>query len=282
MLFFLLQVITVVIFAVAKFCPYPFSYHEIGHVACTEEVQDGGRCYRFVRSQEFRAKVCHGVHQEGKQFWLVFLVLEVAHYLVVRDVFGRWFPCITADHKPVLSDEFLLEVQGMKHQNIALELLKKILNDELKIRTKTNLVKSRKLLEMLQSAIKRYQNNLLTTAEIIQELIRIAKDIKESDKEGERLGLSTEEVAFYNALEVNESAVQVLGDEILKEIAKEIAGKVRANTTIDWTIRESARARLMVIVRRTLNKYGYPPDMQLKAVETVMRQAELMAGGIVE
>lgn len=182
----------------------------------------------------------------------------------------------------MLSDEFLLEVQGMKHQNIALELLKKILNDELKIRTKTNLVKSRKLLEMLQSAIKRYQNNLLTTAEIIQELIRIAKDIKESDKEGERLGLSTEEVAFYNALEVNESAVQVLGDEILKEIAKEIAGKVRANTTIDWTIRESARARLMVIVRRTLNKYGYPPDMQLKAVETVMRQAELMAGGIVE
>ena len=181
----------------------------------------------------------------------------------------------------ILSDEFLLEVQGMKHQNIALELLKKILNDELKIRTKTNLVKSRKLLEMLQSAIKRYQNNLLTTAEIIQELIRIAKDIKESDKEGERLGLSMEEVAFYNALEVNESAVQVLGDDILKEIAKEIADKVRANTTIDWTIRESARARLMVIVRRTLNKYGYPPDMQLKAVETVMKQAELMAGGLV-
>ena len=182
----------------------------------------------------------------------------------------------------ILSDEFLLEVQGMKHQNIALELLKKILNDELKIRTKTNLVKSRKLLEMLQSAIKRYQNNLLTTAEIIQELIRIAKDIKESDKEGERLGLSMEEVAFYNALEVNESAVQVLGDEILKDIAKEIADKVRANTTIDWTIRESARARLMVIIRRTLNKYGYPPDMQLKAVETVMKQAELMAGGLVE
>jgi type I restriction enzyme, R subunit len=174
-----------------------------------------------------------------------------------------------------------LQAQGMKHQNIALELLKKILNDELKIRTKTNLVKSRKLLEMLQSAIKRYQNNLLTTAEIIQELIRIARDIKESDQEAERLGLSTEEVAFYNALEVNESAVQVLGDEILKDIAREIADKVRANTTIDWTIRESARARLMVIVRRTLNKYGYPPDMQLKAVETVLKQAELMAGGLV-
>ncbi|MFN4285622.1 MAG: type I restriction endonuclease subunit R [Lacibacter sp.] len=180
----------------------------------------------------------------------------------------------------ILSDEFLLEVQGMQHKNLAIELLKKILNNELKVRARTNLVKSRKLLEMLESAIKRYQNNLLTTAEIIQELINIAKAIKEADKEGEKLGLSPDEVAFYNALEVNDSAVQVLGDETLKEIAREIADKVRANTTIDWTIRESARARLMVIVRRTLNKYGYPPDKQQKAVETVLKQAELMADGL--
>ncbi len=182
----------------------------------------------------------------------------------------------------ILSDEFLQEVQGMQHKNLALELLKKLLNDEIKTRAKTNLVKSRKLLEMLESAIKRYQNNLLTTAEIIQELIRIAKEIKEADKEAERLGLNNAEAAFYNALEVNDSAVQVLGDETLKEIAREIADKVRANTTIDWTIRESARARLMVIVRRTLNKWGYPPDKQQKAVETVMKQAELMAGGMFE
>ena len=177
----------------------------------------------------------------------------------------------------VLSDEFLLEVKGMKHQNLALELLKKLLNDEIKTRSKTNLVKSRKLLEMLEVAIKRYQNNLLTMAEIIQELINIANEIKEADKEGERLGLTKDEVAFYNALEVNDSAVQVMGDEQLRDIAREITEKVKANATIDWTIRESARAKLMVIVKRTLTKWGYPPDKQAKAIETVLKQAELMA-----
>ena len=131
---------------------------------------------------------------------------------------------------------------------------------------------------MLERAIKKYQNNLLTTAEIIQELINLAKEIKETDKEGERLGLTKDEVAFYNALETNDSAVKVLGDDTLKDIAREIADKVRSNATIDWTIRESARARLMVLVRRTLAKYGYPPDKQPKAIETVMKQAELLAG----
>jgi len=177
----------------------------------------------------------------------------------------------------VLSEEFLLEVKGLKHQNLALELLKKLLNDEIKTRSKTNLVKSRKLLEMLENAVKRYQNNLLTTAEIIQELINIAKEVKKADAEGESLGLTQDEVAFYNALEINDSAVQVLGDDQLKEIAKEITDKVRANASIDWTIRESARAKLMVIVKRTLTKWGYPPDKQAKAIETVLKQAELMA-----
>lgn len=180
----------------------------------------------------------------------------------------------------ILSDEFLLEVQGMQHKNLAIELLKKILNNELKTRAKTNLVKSKKLLEMLETAIKKYQNNLLTTAEIIQELIKIAKDIKEADKEGEKLGLTTDEVAFYNALEINDSAVNVLGDDTLKEIAREIADKVRANATIDWTIRESARAKLMVLVKRTLTKYGYPPDKQQKAIDTVLKQAELFADNL--
>jgi len=171
------------------------------------------------------------------------------------------------------NNQFLI----VNHKNLAIELLKKILNDELKIRAKTNLVKSKKLLEMLETAIKKYQNNLLTTAEIIQELINIAKQIKDADKEGEKLGLNNDEVAFYNALEINDSAVQVLGDDTLKEIAREIADKVRANTTIDWTIRESARAKLMVLVKRTLNKYGYPPDKQAKAIDTVLKQAELLA-----
>jgi type I restriction enzyme R subunit len=177
----------------------------------------------------------------------------------------------------VLSDEFLLEVKGMRHQNLALELLKKLLNDEIKTRSRTNLVKSRKLLEMLESSIKKYQNNLLTTAEIIQELIELAKEIREADKEGERLGLTEDEVAFYNALEINDSAVKVLGDNQLRDLAREIAEKVKANSTIDWTIRESARAKLMVMVRRTLTKWGYPPDKQAKAIETVLKQAELLA-----
>jgi type I restriction enzyme, R subunit len=177
----------------------------------------------------------------------------------------------------ILSDEFLLEVKGMTHKNLALELLKKILNDEIKGRAKTNLVKSKALLEMLENAIKKYHNNLLSTAQIIEELIRIAKEIKEADKQGERLGLTADEVAFYNALEVNDSAVEVLGDETLRAIAKEIADKVKKNATIDWTIRASARAKLMVVVRRTLNKYGYPPDKQQQAIDTVLKQAELLA-----
>ena len=180
----------------------------------------------------------------------------------------------------ILSDEFLQEVRGMTHKNLALELLKKILNDEIRTRSRTNLVKSKKFLEMLETAIKKYQNNLLTTAQIIEELIKIAKEVKESDKEGEKLGLSTSEVAFYNALEINDSAVKVLGDETLKIIAREIADKVKRNATIDWTIREGARAKLMVLVKRTLTKYGYPPDKQQKAIDTVLHQAELLADSL--
>lgn len=181
----------------------------------------------------------------------------------------------------ILSDEFLMEVQGMTHKNLAIELLKKILNDEIKSRLRTNLVKSKKFLEMLETAIKKYQNNLLTTAQIIEELIRIAKEVKSSDEDAKKLGLSEAELAFYDALETNDSAVKVLGDEILKTIAREIADKVKANATIDWTIRESARAKLMVIVKRTLTKYGYPPDKQQKAIDTVLKQAELIADELV-
>ncbi len=177
----------------------------------------------------------------------------------------------------ILSEEFLDEVQGMKHQNLALELLKKVLNDEIVNRLKTNLVKSRRLLQMLEGSIKKYQNNLLTTSEVIQELISLSRKVKEAEEEGIKLGLNTDEVAFYNALEVNDSAVHVLGDDTLKHIAREIADKVRKNATIDWTVRESARAKLMVLVRRTLNKYGYPPDKQQAAIDTVMKQAEVMA-----
>lgn len=177
----------------------------------------------------------------------------------------------------ILSDKFLLEVKDMKHKNLAFELLKKLLNNEITGRTKTNLVKSKQLLEMLETAIKKYQNNLLSTAEIIQHLIEIAREVRESDKQGEKLNLTEDEVAFYNALEINDSAIKVLGDDTLRDIAREITDKVKRNATIDWTIRESARAKLMVIVKRTLTKHGYPPDKQQKAIDTVLKQAELLA-----
>jgi type I restriction enzyme R subunit len=180
----------------------------------------------------------------------------------------------------ILSDSFLLEVKNMKHKNLAFELLKKLLNNEITSRAKTNLVKSKALLEMLETAIKKYQNNLLSTAEIIQHLIEIAREVRESDRQGEKLNLTRDEVAFYNALEVNDSAIKVLGDETLRDIAREIADKVRKNATIDWTIRESARAKLMVLVRRTLSKHGYPPDKQQKAIDTMLKQAELLADSI--
>jgi type I restriction enzyme R subunit len=177
----------------------------------------------------------------------------------------------------ILSEEFLKEIQGMKYKNVAIELLKKLLADEIKLRSRHNLTKSKSLMDMLDSAIKKYQNNLLTTAEIIEELIRIAREINAADKRGEDMGMSEDELAFYDALETNDSAVKVLGAEQLRMIAREIAEKVRSNATIDWTIKESVRARLMVLVRRTLNKYGYPPDKQTAAVEHVMRQAENLA-----
>ena len=177
----------------------------------------------------------------------------------------------------ILSEEFLKEIEGMKYKNVAIELLKKLLADEIKLRSKHNLTKFKSLMDMLDSAIKRYQNNLLTTAEILDELIHIAKEINAADKRGEQMGLTEDELAFYDALETNDSAVKVLGDKQLRDIAREIAEKVKHNATIDWTVKESVRARLMVIVRRILNKYGYPPDKQQAAVELVMKQAENLA-----
>lgn len=177
----------------------------------------------------------------------------------------------------ILSEDFLLEIQGMKYKNVAIELLKKLLSDEIKIRSKHNITKSKSLMDMLDGALKKYQNNLLTTAEIIEELIRIAREVKAADKRGEDLGLNEDELAFYDALETSDSAVSVLGDDQLRNIARELADKVKRNATIDWTVKESVRAKLMVLVRRTLTKYGYPPDKQEKAIQTVMKQAESLA-----
>ena len=177
----------------------------------------------------------------------------------------------------ILSDEFLQEVKSMQYKNVALELLKKLLNDEMKVRTKRNIAQSKTLMEMLDGAINKYQNNLLTTAEVIDELIKIAQDLKKADMRSLEMGLSSDELAFYDALSLNDSATEVLGDEQLRIIAREVADKVRKNATIDWAVKESVRARLMVIVRRILKKYGYPPDKQEQAIQLVMTQAANLA-----
>lgn len=180
----------------------------------------------------------------------------------------------------ILSDEFLAEVKGMKHKNLAFELLKKLLNDEVKTRQRTNIVQSKKFSEMIENAVRNYQNNLITSAEVIQELINLAKDLKEADRRGEDLGLDFREFAFYSALEVNDSAVAILGDDILRHIARELVDTVRSNSSIDWTVRENVQAKMRIAVKKILRKHGYPPDLELKATETVLEQAKLLGSAM--
>ena len=177
----------------------------------------------------------------------------------------------------ILSEEFLLEVKNMEHKKVALEVLKKLLNDEIKYRAKKNLIQSRSLMEMLEESIRKYHNKVLTAAEVIEELIELSKEIKEMDKEPEEMGLSDFEYAFYTAIANNNSARDVMGQDKLRELAVNLFERVKANASIDWTIKENVKAKLKVIVKRTLRQYGYPPDMQKLATETVLKQAELIA-----
>ena len=181
----------------------------------------------------------------------------------------------------ILSEEFLMEVQGMKHKNIALEVLKKLLNDEIKTRMKTNLVQSKSLMEMLESSIKKYHNKVITAAEVIEELINLSKDIHKMDEEPKAMGLTDFEYAFYTAIANNDSAKDVMEKDVLRELAVVLTERVRANASIDWTIKESVRAKLKVIVKRTLRQFGYPPDMQMLATETVLKQAEMIANELI-
>ncbi len=177
----------------------------------------------------------------------------------------------------VLDDKFLAEVRGLPHRNLAVEMLRKLLEGEIKQRSKKNVVQARSFLEMLEKSITRYQNRAIETAAVIEELIGLAKDMRAAQQRGEQLGLSEDEIAFYDALEVNDSAVKLLGDAILKQIAQDLVKAVRNNLTIDWTVRENVRANLRVIVKRILRKYGYPPDKQEKATTTVLEQAEVLS-----
>lgn len=177
----------------------------------------------------------------------------------------------------ILSEDFLMELKGMEHKNVALEVLKKLLNDEIKARSKKNLVKSKSLKEMLENSIKKYHNKILTAAEVMDELIKLSKEIVNMDSEAKKLGLTDFEYAFYTAVANNDSAKQLMQQEKLRELAVILTERVKQNASIDWTIKESVRAKLKVIIKRTLRQYGYPPDMQKLATETVLKQAEMIA-----
>jgi type I restriction enzyme, R subunit len=179
----------------------------------------------------------------------------------------------------ILSDEFLAEVRGMEQPNLAVELLQKLLRGEIRNRAKRNVVQGRSFAELLEASLRRYQNRAIETAKVIEELIQLAKDLRAAGARGEQLGLSEDELAFYDALEVNDSAVQVLGEPALAGIARELVATVKKNVTIDWTVRENVRAQLRVIVKRILRKYGYPPDKQEKATQLVLEQAEVLSAG---
>jgi type I restriction enzyme R subunit len=177
----------------------------------------------------------------------------------------------------VLSEEFLADVRGMPQRNLAVELLRKLLSGEIRQRRCKNVVQSRSFAEMLEQSIRRYQNRAVEAAQVIEELIELARDMREAERRGENLGLTDDELAFYDALETNDSAVKVLGDETLRDIARELVESVRNNVTIDWTMRENVRAKLRVIVKRILRKHGYPPDKQERATQTVLEQAEVLS-----
>ncbi|MEC8067257.1 MAG: type I restriction endonuclease subunit R [Pseudomonadota bacterium] len=177
----------------------------------------------------------------------------------------------------LLSDEFLEDVRQMPERNLAVELLEKLLKDDIRAKTKNNVVQEKKYSDRLYETLRRYNNRAIETAQVIEELIQMAKEFKEDLKREENLGLNPDEVAFYDALANNESAARMLGDEILKKIAVEITEKLRKSATVDWQVRESVRAKLRILVRRTLQRYKYPPDMAVEAVELVLKQAEVLS-----
>ena len=179
----------------------------------------------------------------------------------------------------ILSEDFLAEVRDMRQPNLAVELLQKLLRGELATRRRRNVVQARSFAELLEQTIRRYQNRAVEAAQVIEELIAIAREMREASARGEALGLSDDELAFYDALGVNDSAVQVLGDNALRDIARELVKTVRGNVTIDWTLRENVRANLRRLVKRVLRKHKYPPDKQESATRTVLEQAEVLSGG---
>jgi type I restriction enzyme, R subunit len=237
-------------------------------------IRDDVAFFQTIRAVFVKATPTEGKTQEDLDTAVRQIVSKAVAAGEVVDIFaamGLKTPDIS-----ILSDEFLQEVRGLPQRNLALELLEKLLRDEIKVRSRKNVVQARSFGEMLERSIKQYQNRSIETAQIITALIEIAKEIRQARNRGVDLGLTEDELAFYDALEVNDSAVKVLGDETLRTIARELVTSIRQNLTIDWTVKESVRAKLRLAVKRLLRKYGYPPDKQEKAVRTILEQAEVL------
>lgn len=240
-----------------------------------KEIRDEVGFFQNVRAAFAKATSGSGKDMEDLNTSLQQLVSRAVTSTEMIDIFaaaGLKSPDIS-----ILSDEFLAEVRGMERKNLALEMLKKLLKDEIKLRSKKNVVQARNFTEMLEDTIRKYQGRLIETAQVIEELITIAKEMQEAKNKGEELGLNEDESAFYDALADNMSAQDVLGDNQLRNISRELAESIRQSTSIDWTVKESVRAKIRVIVKRILRKYGYPPDLQDKATQTVLEQAALLS-----
>ena len=240
-------------------------------------VRDDVAFFQAVRAALVKQTLGEARHEEDLDLAVRQIISRAVASEGVLDIFaaaGLDKPDIS-----VLSDDFLAEVKGMPHRNLAVELLRKLLSGEVAARRRKNVVQARSFSEMLEETLRRYQNRAIEAAQVIEELIGLARDMREANARGEQLGLTEDELAFYDALETNDSAVQVLGDETLRTIARELVDTVRKNVTIDWTLRENVRANLRVLVKRILRKHGYPPDKQEKATRTVLEQAEVLSEG---
>ncbi|HGY2266949.1 type I restriction endonuclease subunit R [Morganella morganii] len=241
------------------------------------EIREEVGFFQAIRAALVKSSNGSGATQQERELAIQQIVSRAVVSTEIVDILAA--AGIKSPDISILSDEFLAEVQQMEKKNLALEALRKLLNDGIRSRSKANVVQTKTFSERLEDSVARYHANAITTAEVLQELIKLAKDIRASRQRGEEQGLSEDEIAFYDALAENEDAIQVMGDDKLKLIAHELLMSLRENVSVDWAHRESARARMRVLVKRILRKYGYPPDLQETAVQTVLQQAEALSSG---
>lgn len=241
------------------------------------EIREEAGFFQAIRAALVKSSTGSGATRQERELAIQQIVSRAVVSTEIVDILAA--AGINSPDISILSDEFLAEVQQMEKKNLAMEALRKLINDSIRSRSKANVVQTKAFSKRLEDAVARYHANAITTTEVLQELIQLAKDIRAARQRGEESGLSDEEIAFYDALAENESAVQMMGDDKLKLIAHELLMSLRENVSVDWAHRDSARARMRVLVKRILRKYGYPPDLQDTAVQTVLQQAEALSSG---